>query len=382
MNHPPNAAPAGDVLVEPDLLESTAPELTVVVPTFNERSNIEPLVARLDRALAGLRWEAIFVDDDSADGTSSVLRTVGARDARIRCIRRVGRRGLAGACIEGMLAAQAPIVAVIDADLQHDESVLPAMLRAVDGGADIVVGTRYAGGGEASAFSAARGAMSRAATVVSRLLLRVPSSDPMSGFFMVRREVVEAIAPKLSVQGFKILLDILSTVPPGLKVVEVPYSFGVRVAGDSKLDNRVLLDFLGLLVSKASGGAISMRFVSFVAVGGLGLIVHLLVLRPALQSGIGFPQAQTAATMVAMTFNFFLNNMLTYRDRRLRGWRLVPGLLKFYLVCGIGAFANIGLGSWVFLETSRWWVGGLAGSIVGAVWNYLSSTAVVWKTKA
>ncbi|HWJ71539.1 MAG TPA: glycosyltransferase family 2 protein [Kaistia sp.] len=365
----------------PIAVEEGVPELTVVVPTFNESGNVATLSARLAVALAGRRWEAIFVDDDSPDGTAEAVRAVGARDPRIRCIRRVGRRGLAGACIEGMLAAQAAVVAVIDADLQHDESVLPAMLEAIEGGADIVVATRYAGGGEASSFSAVRGAMSRGATLATRLLLKVPSSDPMSGFFMLRRSVVEAVAPKLSTQGFKILLDILASVPPGLKVAEVSYSFGVRQSGASKLDNRVMIDFLGLLLSKATGGAISMRFVSFAAVGGLGLIVHLVALRLGLVAGVGFTQAQTVATVVAMTFNFFLNNVLTYRDRRLTGWRLIPGLLTFYVVCGLGAFANIGVGSWVFIETSRWWVAGLAGSVLGAMWNYLSSTALVWKSR-
>lgn len=358
-----------------------APELTVVVPTFNERGNVAVLAGRLAAALAGRRWEAIFVDDDSPDGTAEAVRALASGDPRIRCIRRIGRRGLAGACIEGMLAAQAPVVAVIDADLQHDETVLPAMLARIDAGADIVVATRYAGGGDASSFDAARGAMSRVATTAARLLLKVPSSDPMSGFFMLRRSVVESVAPKLSTQGFKILLDILASVPPGLTVAEEPYSFGVRTSGASKLDNRVMVDFLGLLLSKATGGAISMRFVSFAAVGGLGLVVHLAALRLALGAGSPFTTAQTLATVVAMTFNFFMNNALTYRDRRLSGWRLIPGLLTFYVVCGFGAFANIGVGSWVFIETDRWWVAGLAGSVVGAVWNYLSSTALVWRTR-
>ena len=360
---------------------AAVPELTIVVPTFNERGNVGTLAARLDAALAGRRWEAIFVDDDSPDGTAAAVRELGARDPRIRCIRRVGRRGLAGACIEGMLAAQAPVVAVIDADLQHDESALPAMLAAIEGGADIVVATRYAGGGEASSFSALRGAMSRGATLATQLLLKVPSSDPMSGFFMLRRAVVEAVAPKLATQGFKILLDILASVPPGLTIAEVPYAFGVRHSGASKLDNRVMIDFLGLLLSKATGGAISMRFVSFASVGGLGLIVHLIALRLGLVGGASFTAAQTLATVVAMTFNFFVNNVLTYRDRRITGWRLIPGLLIFYAVCGLGAFANVGVGSWVFIETSRWWVAGLAGSLLGAMWNYLSSTALVWKSR-
>lgn len=356
-----------------------APELTVVVPTFNERGNLEELVSRLDCALSGLNWEAIFVDDNSADGTADALRAIGADDPRIRCIRRVGRRGLAGACIEGMLAAQAPLVAVIDADLQHDETILPAMVRALAAGADVVVGTRYAGHGESSSFSPHRARMSRLATAIARTWLRVGSSDPMSGFFATRRDLIERIAPDLSTDGFKILLDILASAPAGLKLAEIPYTFGSRQSGESKLDNRVMVDFLALILAKATGGAVSMRFALFAAVGAAGLLVHLAALRFGLLADLTFGIAQTIATFVAMTFNFLVNNLLTYRDRRLHGLALLSGLLKFCAICGLGAMANIGLANWVFLDGGRWWLAGIAGSLVGAVWNYAISRALVWK---
>jgi len=372
MNQPLRVVSPGDLV----------PELSVVVPTFNERANVAPLVARLEAALAGIRWEAIFVDDNSPDGTIEAVRAFGARDGRVRSIRRVGRRGLAGACIEGMLSAQAPVVAVIDADLQHDETILPQMLAKIRAGADIVVGTRYSEGGEAGGFSAGRGAMSRFATSISKRLFHVGSSDPMSGFFMLRREVVEATAPRLSTQGFKILFDILLSAGPSVRIAEVPYSFSARQHGESKLDNHVLLDFAGLLLSKATGGLVSMRFVAFGFVGALGLFVHLATLRLTLGIGAEFVAAQTTATIVAMTFNFLVNNWTTYRDRRLQGSAMLIGLLKFYAVCSVGAVGNVGVGSWVFHETARWWVAGVAGSLVGAVWNYMLSTSLVWRSKA
>lgn len=359
-----------------------APELSVVIPTFNERGNVAPLVARLAAALEGLSWEAIFVDDDSPDRTIDAVHEIGARDGRVRAILRIGRRGLAGACIEGMLSARATVVAVIDADLQHDEKALPQMLETIRAGADLVVGTRYAKGGEATSFSAARGAMSRFATGLSRRLFRIRTSDPMSGFFMLRREVIEEAAPRLSTQGFKILLDILLTAGPGLRIGEVPYAFGTRQHGESKLDNQVMLDFAGLLLSRATGGLVSVRFLVFGFVGVVGLFVHLLTLRVALELGASFVVSQSLATVVAMTFNFFVNNFLTYRDRRLAGWAMLPGLLKFYAVCGVGAVGNVGAASWVFHETARWWVAGVAGSLVGAVWNYLLSASLVWKSRA
>lgn len=361
---------------------AVAPDLTVVIPTFNERGNLQPLIARLHRVLAGLAWEAIFVDDNSPDGTADALRAIGRHDPRIRCLRRVGRRGLAGACIEGMLAAQAPVVAVMDADLQHDESLLPRMLEAMSQGAELVVATRYAPGGDADGFSGWRGLGSRLATRLAQRVLKVTSSDPMSGFFMLRRDSVEQLAPKLSTQGFKILLDILATSRGRLKVTELTYSFGVRQSGDSKLDNRVLMDFLGLIVAKATGGLVSLRFLSFATVGAAGLVVHLATLRVGLAFDLRFLVAQAIATLAAMTFNYVLNNVLTYRDRRLSGWAFLRGLLAFYLICGLGAAANVGVADWAFYQTERWWLAGIAGACIGAVWNYAMSRALVWKDAA
>ncbi|MFG1291267.1 glycosyltransferase family 2 protein [Xanthobacter versatilis] len=354
------------------------PELSVIVPTFNERDNVEVLFAQLEAALDAVAWEAIFVDDDSPDGTADTVRAIGARDGRARCIRRVGRRGLAGACIEGMLAAQAPVVAVIDADLQHDPSALRTMLDLIRAGADLVVASRYMEGGSADAFDRQRSWLSRTATTMAKWLPGVSTSDPMSGFFMIRRDVVEARAPHLSRHGFKILLDIMTTTGRPLACVDVPFTFGARQAGESKLDRRTILDFLALLASKAIGATISPRFLWFSAVGGLGLLLHLAVLKGALAAGLAFAGAQAVATLCAMTSNFALNNALTYRDRRVHGWRIVPALAKFYAICGAGAVANVGVASWVFWGGSRWWAAGVAGSLIGAVWNYAMSTALVW----
>lgn len=357
-----------------------APVLSVVVPTFNERDNVVPLIGQLDAALAGLAWEVIFVDDDSPDGTAALLRDIGAGDSRVRCIRRVGRRGLSGACIEGMLASQARFVAVMDADLQHDESLLPAMLRRLEDGADLVVASRYADGGSAGSLSAARGRLSLAATSLVRRCLGVSLSDPMSGFFMMRREAAEALAPSLSSQGFKILLDIVVASRGKLVVAELPYAFRARRHGASKLDSRVALDFAGLVLAKLTGDLISWRFLMFCVVGLSGVGVHMLALDAGLRVW-QFGAAQALATVVAITWNFALNNRLTYRDSRLAGWRFVTGLLRFQLVCIVGAVSNVGLASWLFDYNSNWWLAGLCGALVGAIWNYVVSAAFVWRTR-
>jgi dolichol-phosphate mannosyltransferase len=360
---------------------AAVPELTVVVPTFNEGPNVPIVVEHVARALAGVAWEIIFVDDDSPDGTAAIAKALGDHDARVRCIRRVGRRGLAGACIEGMLASSAPFVAVMDADLQHDEALLAEMLGRLRGGqCDLVVGSRYLADASADGLSRPRLVSSRLAGTVSRRILGVEATDPMSGFFMLRRQLVETIAPRLSTQGFKILADILASAPGKIRVSELPYRFRARLHGASKLDSQVALDFLGLLISKTTRNAIPVRFVSFLLVGASGILVHLVTLKGSLSLlGLSFAAGQTLAALVAMTSNFFLNNAVTYRDQRLTGVEALKGLLTFYVICAIGAVSNIGVATWLYSNRPVWWLAGLLGSVVGAVWNYAVSSALVWR---
>jgi len=357
-----------------------APELSIVIPTFKERDNVAELIRRLDIALAGIHWEAIFVDDNSPDGTSERAKELALDDARVRCLRRVGRRGLAGACIEGMLSSSAPVVAVMDADLQHDERVLPQMLRTLTGErVDLVAATRYVEGGSAEAFGEGRGFISRFATRLSRRVLGTSLSDPMSGFFMMRRDRFDEVAGRLSPAGFKILLDIV-TAADKLKISEQPYVFGERHAGESKFNVQVGLEFVGLLLAKLSGGLLDPRFIFFAIVGAIGLAVHLFVLKIMLLN-FSFPQAQTVATFIAMTSNFLLNNELTYRDRRLKGWSMLWGFLGFCAIGAIGALTNIGLADWLYNEREVWWLAGASGALMGAFWNYAMSSLFVWRTR-
>ena len=363
--------------------DSLIPELSVVIPTFKERGNIEILVERLAVALSGIAWEAIFVDDDSPDGTADAVKRIAREDPRVRCLRRVTRRGLAGACIEGMLSSSAPYVAVMDADLQHDEKLLPRMLAVLKNGeGDMVVGSRYVAGGSSAVFSKSRSALSRFATSLARRLTGVELSDPMSGFFMMRRDRFDPLAGSLSTQGFKILLDIVISSKGSLRIAEEPFVFAARSHGESKLDAQVGLDFLGLLLAKLTGGVVTPRFLSFALVGTIGLGVHLLILRSALVLfGFAFPEAQATATLVAMTGNFLLNNRLTYRDRRLVGLGFLKGLLGFYAISAVGALTNVGMASWLYAHEPVWWLAGAAGAVMGAVWNYSMATLLVWRVK-
>jgi dolichol-phosphate mannosyltransferase len=361
---------------------STLLEIAVVIPTFNERANVSTLVARLDQALAGRRWEAIFVDDDSPDGTADVARELARVDRRVRVIHRIGRRGLSSACIEGMCATAAPVVAVIDGDLQHDETLLPKMLDRLqaDEALDLVVGSRFVDGGGTGDWDRDRVAKSAFATKLSRRVLKGDLSDPMSGFFAIRTSVVRGLVPDLSAIGFKILLDLMTTSTRPLNFAELPYTFRVRTEGESKLDHVVAMEYLIALYDRMFGRFVPVRFAMFSGIGVLGVGVHMSVLGLAMLAGADFLFAQILGAMAAMTFNFALNNALTYRDRRLKGFRqLLDGWVSFCVVCSVGLVANVGIAAFVHdFRNGGAAASALIGILVGAVWNYALSSKFVW----
>lgn len=363
------------------LVNSMCVEVSIVVPTLNERGNIVALVERLERAFSGIEWEIIFVDDDSVDGTADLVRKIGATNRRVRCVHRIGRRGLSSACIEGMLASSAPYLAVMDADMQHDEALLPRMLQVLKHGeTDIVIGSRYMEGATIGLLEPSRQIISRVASRISRWVMKIECSDPMSGFFMLSRDVLQSTVRKLSGIGFKILFDILASSPRTLRVRELPYEFRTRQAGTSKFDATVAWEHVMLLLDKMIGHIVPIRFILFSAVGLLGLAVHFSVLAIFFRLiSLNFEISQALATLIAMTSNYLVNNVLTYRDVRLRGSGLFVGLLSFYAVCSVGALANIGVASYVFGAGEKWWVAGLGGAIVGGVWNYAVSSVYTWK---
>lgn len=356
-------------------------ELSIIVPTFNEAGNIGELIRRVDACLTGIRWEMLVVDDDSADGTADLVTEIGRRDDRIRCLRRIGRRGLSSACMEGMALARGRYHAVMDADLQHDERLLPSMLRSfATGDVDLVVGSRYVDGGCVASWNPMRLAMSRAATVVTRLLLRVELSDPMSGFFMIRPEEALPLAARCSDKGFKLLLDIVASSATPLRVVELPYRFSVRTSGKSKLGAKVVWYFAELL-ARHLACRVPRRFLKFCIVGGSGVLVHLAVLWSTqrwLQAS--FPAAQTSAVLVSIASNFWLNNRLAFDDRRLRGTRYVAGMSRFAALCACGAVANVMMADTLNRAGVDGVLSAIAGILAAAVCNYLTVSRLVWRS--
>ncbi len=360
-------------------------ELAVIVPTYCEAENLAEIIRRVEASLPGIAWELVFVDDDSPDGTADLVRDAAHRDARVRLVHRIGRRGLSSAVIEGMQATAAPYLAVIDGDLQHDETLLPQMLNALrNDEADLVVGSRYLAGGGVGEWSETRQRMSRFAGVLAQRLLRVELTDPMSGFFMIKASTFRACVRNLSGVGYKILLDIVAEADKPLRVMELPYTFGQRLAGTSKLDNAVLWEYLLMLTQKVLGNYIPVRFIAFSLIGGIGIGVHLLVLGLMHRLlGMSFLVGQITATLVAMTSNFFLNNLLTYRDIRLTGRQLLWGWFSFVLACSVGGIANVGIAAYLndprFEIEWSWIPAALAGILVGAVWNYAVTAVYTWK---
>jgi len=358
------------------------PQVSVVTPSYREAENIPVLFERLKTALAGLDWELIVVDDDSSDGTADIARKIAQSDKRMRVIQRLDRRGLSGAVIEGMLASSAPVLAVVDSDLQHDEKILPQMIRRfeTDPRTELVIGSRYATGGGVGEFKSNRAAYSRVATRLGNMVTKTHVADPMSGFFAVRRETFMQVARKLSNEGFKILFDMLASSPRPLVVAEIPYEFGERVHGESKLDTAVAWQYVELLLDILIGRLIPVRMIKFGIVGLSGVVISLGTVWILYSIfGENFDLSQAIATFMGMTWNYFLNNLFTFKDRRQTGWGILVGLLSFYAVCSVGAVANVGAAGYFFHQRHwAWGISSISGILVGMVWNYAVSSRITW----
>jgi dolichol-phosphate mannosyltransferase len=357
-------------------------EISVIAPTLNERENVPRLIELLDAALAGRRWEVIFVDDNSTDGTQGQIMACAARDPRVRLIERVGRRGLSSACIEGFMSSSAEHVAVIDADLQHDERLLPQMLEAfaADETLDIVVGSRFVEGGGLGDWGKLRIAASNFAKNLSYLVVPQKVTDPMSGFFMVRRSSFRKVVPNLSGRGFKILLDILCTAGKDFRMKELPFEFKTRQWGESKLNSTVMVEYVALLADKSFGKILPLRFIMFIMMGMFGAGVNVAVLAVLYGGGfLGFLTSHIIGAMAAMSVNFFLNNSVTYSDKKLTGGRFISGMLLFYVLCSFGLFFNVLVAERVVDAAGSWVLAGFLGAVVGAVWNYATNTTLNWR---
>ena len=362
-------------------------QLSIITPTFNESLNVSKFIASIEKTLKIKDYEIIFVDDNSNDQTYAVVKNISQSKNYIRCIRRIGRRGLSSAVIEGCLSSASEYLLVIDSDLQHDETKIPNMLKLLkEKKLDLVVGSRFLNSKKTKGLSKFRNFLSRFANYLANKISNAELTDPMSGFFLIKRSVFDSLAPKLSGLGFKILLDIFSSAGGNIRFKEIHFNFKKRQHGESKLDSLVIWEYLLLLWQCKFGKIIPAKFISFCLIGGSGVIVHLVILYLLIINDTRFLYAQAFATIVAMTTNFFLNNILTYRDNRKKGLAAIKSLMIFYFTCGIGAIANIGVANMLFISnvsglSGIWYISGIIGALVGSIWNFLMSTLITWRVK-
>ena len=361
--------------------------LSIISPTYNEAANIAGFVESIETTLRKYHYEIIFVDDNSSDKTHKIIKDISAKKPHVRCIRRIGRRGLSSAVIEGCLSSSSDLLLIMDADLQHDEKKIPLMIKLIEEKKlDLVIASRFLNHKKALGLTAYRNTLSKFANFLANTISKAKLTDPMSGFFLVKRSIFDQIAPNLSGLGFKILLDIFSSSKNQLRYEEISFTFRKRIYGESKLDSLVIWEYLLLLWQSKFGKIIPARFFSFCLIGGSGVFVHILALYCFINFDFSFLYSQTFSTFIAMTSNFFLNNMLTYRDKRKKGLAAFKALFLFYLTCGIGASANIGISNLLYVSnisgvSGIWYFSGFIGAIVGSIWNFLMSSLVTWKTK-
>ena len=352
--------------------------VSVVLPTYNEASNVRTAIAAAQIAVRSTPdHEILVVDDDSPDGTWLRVEELSRRDPRIRCYRRIDRKGLASAIVDGLSMARGEVLVVMDADLQHDPGIIARLVEALET-ADVAIGSRYVDGGSTGPWGLVRRGLSRLATRLCQWTLGISVSDPMSGFFALHRVTFQELADRLHPRGFKALMEILALCR-GARLVEVPYTFGLRTAGASKLGRGVVLDYLLALVELRLGRRLPVRFMQYCLVGLSGVLVQLGAF-VALRGTTSDEIALALAILVAMISNFLFNNLWTFRDRRLTRGALGLGLLRFVFVSTLGALINHSVSVRLSQLTAidLLWTS-LVGIALATLWNYQMNRDLTWK---
>lgn len=352
--------------------------VAIVIPTFNEASNVEQLVARIRSAMAGTQYEVLFVDD-STDQTPDVLGRIAAQDPRVRYIHREGQRGLASAVVAGFEQARGDVLVVMDADLQHPPEMIPTLLSGMaQTGADIVVPCRYMEGGSTAGFSSLRKAMSLVAKWLAQALLSCArrTRDPLSGFFVLKRSVIEGA--NLQPIGWKVLLEVLARGNYRL-VLDVPYAFRARNSGISKMTLRQQWDFLLHLTSLLLPGVGWRRIVRFGLVGAGGVVVNMGLLWFLVQKA-GLPPAPGAlcSANLAMVHNFLWHDAVTWGDRRARPqwWQR---FWRFWVTSWVGIVLNVlTLQLLVALFGVHYLLANGVGIAAAATWDFIVNHTWTW----
>ena len=360
---------------------SPSTELSLIVPTYCESQNIATLIERVHQSLSGYSYELVVVDDNSPDGTSEIANSL-SQQYPVRVITRRNERGLASAVVEGFKQARGEILGVIDADLQHPPEVVPELLENVRSGADVVIASRYVEGGGSEGWSASRKIISKGSKLLAQVLL--PSArgikDPLSGFFLLRREVIDGV--ELSPTGYKILLEVLVK-GRASEIAEVPYIFRVRERGTSNLTGGEGIRYLKHLY-RLEGLHGLIRFIKFCLVGLSGVLVNEGLLWLLTENfELYYLLSAAIAVETAIITNFILNDIWTFRDRRTPGNKSLLGRgLKFNLVSLGGLGINIAI-LWTFTEVVgiNYLISNLIGIAGATLWNFTINTLWTWRVK-
>jgi dolichol-phosphate mannosyltransferase len=356
----------------------TVPQLSVVVPTYNEAGNIPMIYDGLAQALAGHAWELVVVDDDSPDGTADAVRALARQHDNVRCIQRVQERGLASAVHWGVQAAHGEVIVVMDGDLQHEPTLIPKMFEALQAGHDIVSGSRFLEGGAEKGLSQRRRRLSDWGNRLTNRFLGTTLSDPLTGFFATSRRLFLDSIPQMQADGFKVFFDLVYH-NRHVTIRELPFEFQRRQHGESKLDLYVLWLLACDIASKLSRGMLPPRLISFVGVGLIGSIFHFSILYACMDFGAVFWLSQAIATVVAMVFNFTINNILTYSDDRLRGGAFYKGLLLYSLIASIGIVANVSTAQIAYLQLhGHTFIAATTGLAIDVIWRFVVSNRLIW----
>jgi dolichol-phosphate mannosyltransferase len=376
------------------------PVVSIVTPTYNEAANVPLFVEAIGDVLADTTYEIIVVDDDSPDRTWEVAGKLGQADPRVRVIRRFGESGLSSAVMAGLGSARGQVLVVMDADLQHDEAILPRMVGLLSSDqADVVIGSRATDGGSYGSWGSGRRFVSWVATLIARLLLRVPTTDPMSGYFAMTRATFDELAPSINPQGFKILLEFIGRRRAGLRVTEVGFTFRNRMHGETKMSPSVIRSYLLAVVELRVGRQVKGQFVLYGLVGLSGVAVNLIVFSitdaiglGAIHLGFGRPLRWSLllGIQASILSNFVLNNYFTFWERRFHRQRLLVGMVEFEVISAFGVVVHVSI--FQFLESTGWGVGLLGGTaarlghdavgfLVALVSNYYLNVNYIWRRR-
>lgn len=365
--------------------EINRPDLSIVVPTYNESENIPLLLEKLDAALDNIDYEVIVVDDDSPDKTWEIAQNISNVDNRVKVIRRLDAKGLSGAVTAGMLESNGSAIAVMDADMQHDERILPDMYRLIaNGECDICVGSREAQGGSYGDWSIERKLVSFFAKILANIALGPSVKDPMSGFFALSRNYFESTVGKVNPSGFKILLEFIAR-GESPQIREVGYTFRKRIHGETKLTATVAIEYLLALIDLRFGWLIPNNFVKFAFVGVTGSLVNLSGFAVAQSLGISMPFSVYIGVQLAILWTYFGNNIFTFSPIRYRGLKFFKGLLLYQIVGAYGLIVQYSVvdtivSNWPAVNSSLWslYLAYLVGVCFAAIGNYFLHTHYTW----